>query len=81
MSSARLKLGSSSTDSTIPPFIRAPLERYAGLEVEAIRRRELSKEIRTVGKLDDSERQMEFITSRVAGRGEAIVCLPIRPVP
>jgi len=51
---------------------RDQLEQRAGLEVEAIHRRELFKEIRTVGKLDYSERQVEFITSRVAGRVDRV---------
>ena len=51
---------------------REQLEQRAGLEVEAIRRRELFKEIRTVGKLDYSERQVEFISSRVAGRVDRV---------
>lgn len=50
------------------PNARNDLETRAGLEIEPIQRRELFKEIRTVGKLDYSERQVEFITSRVAGR-------------
>ena len=36
------------------PNARDDLETRAGLEVEPIRRRELFKEIRTVGKLDDT---------------------------
>ncbi len=44
------------------------LEKRAGLETEAIRRRELFKEIRTVGKLDYSERQVAYLSSRINGR-------------
>ena len=54
------------------PNARGDLETRAGLEVEPIQRRELFKEIRTVGKLDYSERQVEFITSRVAGRVDRV---------
>lgn len=50
------------------PKVKEDLETRSGLEVEAITRRELFKEIRTVGKLDYSERQVELITSRIAGR-------------
>ena len=50
------------------PNAKEDLEKRAGLETVAILRRELFKEIRTVGKLDYSERQVELITSRVAGR-------------
>jgi len=44
------------------------LETRAGLVTEAVERRHLFKEIRTVGKLDYSERQVEMITARIAGR-------------
>ena len=44
----------------------------AGLEVETISRRELSKEVRTVGKIDYSERQVEFIAARIAGRVDRV---------
>ena len=54
------------------PNARDDLETRAGLEVEPIQRRELFKDIRTVGKLDYSERQVEFITSRVAGRVDRV---------
>ena len=50
------------------PNAKDDLEKRAGLETEAIHRRELFKEIRTVGKLDYSERQVELITARIAGR-------------
>ena len=50
------------------PNARDDLETRAGLEVEPIQRRELFKEIRTVGKLDYSERQVAYITSRITGR-------------
>lgn len=47
---------------------RGDLESRAGLVTEPIQRRELFKEIRTVGKLDYSERQVAYITSRIVGR-------------
>lgn len=50
------------------PSARDDLENRAGLVAEAIQRRELFKEIRTVGKLDYSERQVAYITSRIDGR-------------
>jgi Cu(I)/Ag(I) efflux system membrane fusion protein len=54
------------------PKARGDLETRAGLVTEPIQRRTLFKEIRTVGKLDYSERQVEFITSRVAGRVDRV---------
>lgn len=50
------------------PAARDDLEARAGLVTEPIARHELFKEIRTVGKLDYSERQVAFITSRIDGR-------------
>lgn len=50
------------------PSAKDDLEKRAGLETEAIRRRELFKEIRTVGKLDYSERQVAYLSSRINGR-------------
>ncbi len=50
------------------PNARTDLEGRAGLESEPILRRELFKDVRTVGKLDYSERQVELITARIAGR-------------
>lgn len=44
------------------------LRNRAGLETETIQFRELGKEVRTVGKLDFSERQVELITARFPGR-------------
>lgn len=54
------------------PKARDDLERRAGLVTEAVQRRELFKEIRTVGKLDYSERQVAFLTSRIAGRVDRV---------
>ena len=50
------------------PSARGDLESRAGLVTEPIQRRELFKEIRTVGKLDYSERQVAYLTSRITGR-------------
>ncbi len=50
------------------PKARDDMERRAGLVTEPIQRRELFKEIRTVGKLDYSERQVAYISSRINGR-------------
>lgn len=50
------------------PNARDELETRAGLESEPIQRRELFKEIRTVGKLDYSERQVAYLSSRINGR-------------
>lgn len=47
---------------------QAALQTRAGLETEAVIYRELFKEIRTVGKLDYNERQVAYITARIAGR-------------
>ncbi len=41
---------------------------YASLETQAITRRELFKEIQTVGKIDYNESHVEFISARIAGR-------------
>jgi Cu(I)/Ag(I) efflux system membrane fusion protein len=48
------------------------IEKRAGVLTEAVSYRELSKEIRTVGKLDYSERQTAYITVRVAGRVDRV---------
>jgi RND family efflux transporter MFP subunit len=50
------------------PSARGNMETRAGLVTEPIQRRELFKEIRTVGKLDYSERQVAYLSSRVNGR-------------
>jgi Cu(I)/Ag(I) efflux system membrane fusion protein len=54
------------------PSAKDGLERRAGLETEAVRHRELFKEVRTVGKLDYSERQVALISSRIAGRVDRV---------
>src|SRR5436190_771517 len=48
------------------------IEKRAGVSTEPVSYRELSKEIRTVGKLDYSERQTAYITARIAGRVDRI---------
>ena len=50
------------------PNARDDLETRAGLESEPVLRRALFKEIRTVGKLDYSERQVAYLSSRIDGR-------------
>lgn len=54
------------------PGAKEDLEQRAGLETEAIRHRDLFKEVRTVGKFDYSERQVAFISSRIAGRVDRV---------
>lgn len=51
---------------------KADMENRAGIENESVLRRNLYKEIRTVGKLDYSERQVEVIASRIAGRVDRV---------
>lgn len=52
--------------------LQAQLEERAGVQTEAVKYRELSKEVRTVGRLDYNERQMAFITARIAGRVDRV---------
>ncbi len=47
---------------------QAQQSQQAGVETEEVKLRRLVKEIRTVGKLDYNESQVEDITARVAGR-------------
>ncbi len=51
---------------------RQRVEKRAGLETDAVAYRELSKEIRTVGKVDYNERRVAFITARVDGRVDRV---------
>lgn len=51
---------------------QARIERQGGLETEPVQRRELFKEIRTVGKLDYNERRVALITARIAGRVDRV---------
>lgn len=51
---------------------QAQLAERAGLEVETIERRELAREVRTIGKIDYSERQVEFISARISGRVDRV---------
>ena len=44
------------------------LDERAGIETEAVKRRELFKEIRTVGKIDYNETRVAYITARIDGR-------------
>lgn len=43
-------------------------KQHASLETQAVVRRELFKEIQTVGKIDYDESRVEFISARIAGR-------------
>lgn len=51
---------------------QARVERTGGLETESIVHRELSKEVRTVGKLDYNEARVAYITARIAGRVDKV---------
>jgi Cu(I)/Ag(I) efflux system membrane fusion protein len=51
---------------------QAQLGQRAGLETEPVTYRELYRELRTVGKLDYNERQVAYITARIAGRIERL---------
>lgn len=44
----------------------------AGVATEPVAYRELAKELRTVGKLDYSERQVAYISARIAGRVDRV---------
>ena len=46
--------------------------RKAGLETAAVARRELFKEIQTVGKIDYNESRVQFISARIAGRADRL---------
>lgn len=52
--------------------LQAQLEERAGVQTEAVKYRKLSKEVRTVGRLDYNERQVAFITARIAGRVDRV---------
>lgn len=51
---------------------RARIEQTGGVESEPVGYRELSKEVRTVGKLDYNESRVAYITARVAGRVDRV---------
>ena len=51
---------------------QARMKQQAGLETEAVKHRELFKEIRTVGKLDYNERRVALITARIDGRVDRV---------
>lgn len=50
----------------------AETEKKAGIETEPVKKRELYKEVRTVGKLDYNESRVAYIAARIAGRVERI---------
>lgn len=52
--------------------LQSQLEERAGVQTEAVKYRELFKEVRTVGRLDYNERQVAFITARIAGRVDRV---------
>lgn len=52
--------------------LQAQLEERAGVQTEAVTYRELFKEVRTVGRLDYNERQVAYITARIAGRVDRV---------
>jgi Cu(I)/Ag(I) efflux system membrane fusion protein len=52
--------------------IQNQLEERAGVQTEAVKYRELFKEVRTVGRLDYNERQVAYITARIAGRVDRV---------
>jgi membrane fusion protein, copper/silver efflux system len=52
--------------------IQNQLEERAGVQTEAVKHRELFKEVRTVGRLDYNERQVAYITARIAGRVDRV---------
>jgi Cu(I)/Ag(I) efflux system membrane fusion protein len=51
---------------------RARIEQTGGVESEPVGYRELSKEVRTVGKLDYNEARVAYIAARVAGRVDRV---------
>ncbi|MBI3863071.1 MAG: efflux RND transporter periplasmic adaptor subunit [Planctomycetia bacterium] len=51
---------------------QSQIVKRAGIETEAVERRELFKEVRTVGKLDYNERRVAYISARTAGRIDRI---------
>jgi Cu(I)/Ag(I) efflux system membrane fusion protein len=52
--------------------LQAQLEERAGVQTETVKYRELYKEVRTVGRLDYNERQVAYITARIAGRVDRV---------
>lgn len=52
----------------IPVSQLASLEDRAGVETEPVKRRPLSRQIRTVGKIDYNETRVAYITARMDGR-------------
>jgi Cu(I)/Ag(I) efflux system membrane fusion protein len=51
---------------------QTPMKVQAGLQTEPVAYRELAKEVRTYGKLDYNERQVAYITARIAGRVDRV---------
>lgn len=51
---------------------KAAVEQRAGMETETIMRRDLFKEVRTVGKLDYNERKVAYISARAPGRVDRV---------
>lgn len=51
---------------------QSQIEQRAGLETEPVTYRELFKELRTVGKLNYNERQVAYLTARIAGRVDRV---------
>jgi len=52
--------------------LQSQLEERAGVQTEAVTYRELFKEVRTVGRLDYNERQVAYLTARIAGRVDRV---------
>jgi Cu(I)/Ag(I) efflux system membrane fusion protein len=52
--------------------LQTQLESRAGVQTEAVKYRELFKEVRTVGRIDYNEGQVAYITARIAGRVDRV---------
>jgi Cu(I)/Ag(I) efflux system membrane fusion protein len=52
--------------------LQGQLEERAGVQTEAVKYRELFKEVRTVGRLDYNERQVAYLSARVPGRVDRV---------
>src|SRR3990172_9364556 len=51
---------------------QARISKQAGIETEEVQYRELTKEIRTIGKLDYNERRVALLTARIDGRVDRV---------